>query len=48
MLVTLGIAGWVGYEIDERMGNKYPVFLLLLGFIGFAGSVYQVYRSLNR
>jgi F0F1-type ATP synthase assembly protein I len=48
LLVTLALAGWIGYEIDQWMANKYPVFMLLLGFVAFVGSIYQVYRSLNR
>ncbi len=48
MLLTIGILGWLGYEADQYLGNKYPLIMLLLGFIGFAGSLYQVYRSINR
>ena len=48
LLITIGIAGWLGYKLDQYMGNKYPVFMLLLGFLGFGGSMYQIYRSINR
>lgn len=48
MLVTIGVLGWLGYRADQYFGNKYPVIMLLLGFLGFAGSLYQVYRSINR
>jgi len=48
MLIAIGICGWLGYEADQYFGNKYPIIMLLLGFIGFAGSLYQVYRSINR
>jgi F0F1-type ATP synthase assembly protein I len=48
ILLTIAVLGWLGYEADEYLGNKYPIFMLLLGFIGFAGSLYQVYRSINR
>ena len=48
MLVTIGVLGWLGYKADQYFGNKYPLIMLLLGFIGFAGSLYQVYRSINR
>ncbi len=48
MLLTIGVLGWLGYEADQYVGNKYPLLMLLLGFVGFAGSLYQVYRSIKR
>lgn len=48
ILTTIGVLGWLGYKADEYLGNKYPIIMLLLGFLGFAGSLYQVYRSINR
>ena len=48
LLVTIGVCGWVGYQADQYLGNKYPLIMLLLGFLGFAGSMYQIYRSINR
>jgi F0F1-type ATP synthase assembly protein I len=48
LLVTIAVCGWLGYKADQYMGNKYPIFMLLLGFFGFAGIMYQIYRSVNR
>ena len=48
LLVTIGVCGWLGYKADQYFGNKYPLFMLLLGFLGFGGSLYQIYRSINR
>jgi len=48
LLVTIGVLGWLGYKADQYFGNRYPLLMLLLGFLGFAGSLYQVYRSINR
>jgi F0F1-type ATP synthase assembly protein I len=48
LLVTIAVCGWLGYQADQYVGNKYPVFMLLLGFLGFGGSMYQIYRSINR
>jgi F0F1-type ATP synthase assembly protein I len=48
LLVTIAVCGWLGYKVDQWLGLKYPVFMLCLGFIGFAGIMYQVYRSINR
>lgn len=48
LLVTIGVCGWLGYKADQYFGNKYPVLMLLSGFLGFGGSLYQIYRSINR
>lgn len=48
LLITIGVCGWLGYKLDQYVGNKYPLYMLLLGFLGFAGSMYQIYRSINR
>ena len=48
LLVTLAVCGWLGYKADQYFGNKYPLLMLLFGFLGFGGSMYQIYRSINR
>ena len=48
LLVTIFVCGWLGYKADQYFGNKYPVIMLVLGFLGFGGSLYQIYRSINR
>lgn len=48
LLLTIAVCGWIGYKADQFMGNKYPVFMLILGFLGFGGTMYQLYRSVNR
>jgi F0F1-type ATP synthase assembly protein I len=48
LLASIGIFGWIGYKIDQWLGLKYPVFMLVLGFLGFGGMMYSVYRSLNK
>ena len=48
LLAAIGVCGWVGYKIDQWQQLKYPVFMLALGFLGFGGSLYQVYRSINK
>ena len=48
LLVTIGVCGWIGHKVDEWMSLKYPVFMLILGFLGFAGTMYQIYRAINR
>ena len=48
LLGAIGVCGWVGYLIDGWLGLKFPIFMLLLGLAGFGGSMYQVYKSINR
>jgi F0F1-type ATP synthase assembly protein I len=48
LLASIGVCGWIGYKIDQWLQMKYPVFMLVLGFLGFGGSLYQVYRSINK
>ena len=48
LLATIGISGWIGYKIDQWLEFRYPIFMLTLGFLGFVGVMYQVYRSINR
>ena len=48
LLLTIGVAGWLGYKLDGYLSLKFPVFTLLFGFIAFAGSLYQVYRNLTK
>lgn len=48
LLITIGVCGWLGYEADQYFGHKYPLLMLLFGFLGFGGSMYQIYRSINK
>lgn len=48
LLLTILAAGWIGHKIDNFLSIKFPVFMLLLGFAGFAGTLYQLYRKLNK
>lgn len=48
LLFTIAISGWIGYKIDQWLELKFPAFMLTLGFLGFGGMMYQVYRSINK
>lgn len=48
LLVAIGVCGWLGHKADQYIDNKYPIFMLLLGFLGFSGMMYHIYRSINR
>jgi F0F1-type ATP synthase assembly protein I len=48
MLAAIGIAGWLGYLLDNYLAQTFPAFMLLFGFMAFGGMMYQIYRSINR
>lgn len=48
MLLTIGIAGWLGYKLDTWLSLGFPAFLLLFVLIGLAGSLYKAYKSLRQ
>lgn len=48
LFLTIGIAGWLGYKLDQYLSLKFPAFLLCFIMVSFAGMVYKIYRSLNR
>lgn len=48
MLLTIGIAGWLGYKLDAWMSLRFPAFLLLFVLVALAGTLYKLYRSLRQ
>jgi F0F1-type ATP synthase assembly protein I len=48
LLGAIFVGGWIGSKIDRWLDIKLPIFMIVLGLLGFAGVMYQVYRSLNR
>jgi len=47
LLLVIGVSSWIGLRIDEYLEFKFPVFLLTLMLVSFAGMMYKLYRSLN-
>jgi len=48
LLLTILVTGWIGYKIDQHFALKFPVFMLLLGFAAFGGTLFQLYRKLKK
>jgi hypothetical protein len=48
LLITILASGWIGYKIDQYFAFKFPVFMLLLGFGAFGGTMFQLYRKLKK
>lgn len=45
-LVMLGLAVWIGLELDERMGVP-ALFIIILPVVALGLSLWQLIRSLN-
>lgn len=48
LLATIFIAGWLGFQLDQKLKSEQPWFMITFGFLGFAGMMYQVYKSINK
>jgi len=47
LLLVIGVSSWLGLKIDEYLGFKVPVFLLVMMLLSLGGMMYKLYRSLN-
>ena len=48
LLLTIGVAGWLGYLLDQYLTLKFPIFMITFGFMAFGVSIYQLYRSIRK
>lgn len=48
LVVTIGVAGWLGYMLDKYLEFRFPLFIILFTLGTFAGVIFQLYRSLNK
>ena len=48
LLIAIALFGWLGSLVDRWLEFEFPVFLLLFGFLAFAGMMFQLYRSINK
>lgn len=47
LLGAIGLLGWLGWLLDQYLEFRFPVFMLVFGFMGFIGMMVQLYRSIN-
>jgi hypothetical protein len=47
MVVTIGMCGWLGWQLDRYAGFQFPLFLLLFVFLSFGGMMYRLYRAIQ-
>jgi F0F1-type ATP synthase assembly protein I len=48
LLVTIGLAAFLGLKLDQYLELKFPVFLLSFVLLSFGGTMYHLYRTLNK
>jgi len=48
LLAAIGFFGFLGHKVDGYLKLQFPLFMLIFGFLAFAGMLYQIYRSVNR
>ena len=48
LLLGIGLAGWLGYLLDNFLEIDFPAFMLTFGILAFGGMLYQIYRTLSK
>jgi len=48
MVVVIGLAVWGGLELDERSGNSFPVYMIVLSLLAFIATLIVTIRSLPK
>lgn len=47
MLLTIGVAGWLGHKLDGYLSLEFPAFLLLFVMFALGGTLYKLYRAVK-
>lgn len=48
LLGGIGVAGWLGYQLDQLLGLSFPAFMMTFILLALAGMLYQMYQTLNK
>jgi len=48
MIAAMGLAVWGGMELDESMGNGFPLFTIIFALLAFASTLIITIRSLPK
>jgi F0F1-type ATP synthase assembly protein I len=48
MMAILGLAVFAGYKLDQRMGNSFPIFLLIFSFVALGVVLWQIIKDTSR
>ena len=47
LVVTIGVAGWLGYLLDKYLELTFPLFIILFTISAFVGIMYRLYKAIN-
>jgi F0F1-type ATP synthase assembly protein I len=47
LFVTIGLFGWLGYEMDQYWNDGDPLYIIIMIFLGIIGGFYQFYKAVN-
>lgn len=48
MGAIIGLAAWGGHRLDERAGNKTPVYTIVLSLVGIGAALYLTLKDFIR
>ncbi|RAJ83247.1 putative F0F1-ATPase subunit (Ca2+/Mg2+ transporter) [Chitinophaga dinghuensis] len=48
MMTTLGLAVFAGYKLDQKIGWRFPVFLVIFSLLGLAIILWQIIKDTRR
>ena len=48
MLLTIGVAGWLGHKLDEYLSLEFPAFLLVFVMMALGGTLYKLYKAVKQ
>jgi ATP synthase protein I len=48
MALTIGLFTYLGYWLDGKLGNKNPIFTLILSLLSIGVALYNVIRQLPK
>jgi F0F1-type ATP synthase assembly protein I len=48
MIGVIGLAVWAGWELDQYLGLRFPVFLIVLSLMSVTASIILIIKSLPK
>ncbi|WP_240975114.1 AtpZ/AtpI family protein [Chitinophaga fulva] len=48
MMTTLGLGVFVGYKLDQKIGWRFPVFLIIFSLLALAILLWQIIKDTRR
>lgn len=48
LVVTIGLAGWLGYLLDNYLELGFPLFIIVFTLLAFSGTMFLLYKSMNK